>query len=183
MLRNESMRIATSMLAGDIATQWRVNPQAGELDAEDAAKPVGFNGDHRSRGDLSQAFVAFHYASFLIYGVRQIQNLMVFLSLGFVLLIVSLSSYTLQSPQLINRLLLLLFSLIGVVMWTCLTGMERDAILSRINGSHPGQLNSAFYFKLAGYTALPVVSLLASQFPSISSFLFSWVAPTLEGLK
>ena len=145
------------MLASDIATQLKMSPQGGELDAEDTAKPVGFSGDHGSRGDLCQAFVAFHYASFLIYGVRQIQNLLVFLSLGSVLLLLSLNSYSLQSPQLINRLLLLLFALIGVVMWNCLTGMERDAILSRISGSQPGQLNSAFYFKIAGYGALPLL--------------------------
>jgi hypothetical protein len=182
-LRSKSKEIATSMLEGEIANRLRSQPLAAELDAEDTAKPVGFTGDHRSRSDLSQAFVAFHFASFLIYGVRQIQNLMVFLSVGSVLLLLSLNSYPLQSPQLISRVLMVLFVVIGLVMWICLTSMERDAILSRINGTQPGQLNSGFYFKLAGFLAPPLASLLASQFPPISNFLFSWLAPTVQGLK
>jgi hypothetical protein len=182
-LRKKSLHIATSMLAGAIADQQQTNAQVGELDREIPTNAVGFTGDHLSRGDLSQCFVAFHYASFLLYAVRQIRNLMFFLSLGSVLLMISLSSYNPQSPQFIRRFLFLLFAAIGVIIWRCLAGMERDAILSRINGSQPGELNSSFYFKLAGYGALPITGLLASQFPAISNFLFSWVTPTLEAVK
>ena len=63
------------------------------------------------------------------------------------------------------------------------SGIERDAILSRITGTQAGQLNYDFYIKIAGYGALPVIGLLASQFPSISKFLYSWVTPALEALK
>ena len=163
----------------------QVVPQAGSNDEEQSARRgalLGIDGDPKNIGHLAETFVALHYAPFLIYGVRQIRNLMVFLSAGFVLLVVSMNSYSHQSPQFIGRLLLVLFTLIGAVMLTCLTGMERDPILSRIAGTTPGQLNLASYLKVIGYGALPVLGLLASQFPSISNFLYSWIAPTLQSV-
>jgi hypothetical protein len=65
---------------------------------------------------------------------------------------------------------------------TCLVGLERDPILSRIAGTTPGKLDVESYLKVIGYGTLPVLGLLASQFPSISGFLYSWVAPTLQAL-
>jgi hypothetical protein len=50
-------------------------------------------------------------------------------------------------------------------------------------GSDPGKLNGGFYLKLAAYGALPILSLLASEFPSVSNFLLSWVQPSLEAFK
>ena len=115
-----------------------------------------------------------------MYCVRQIRNLILFLSLGFLLLVISMNAYDYQSPQFIGRALLILFLFIGAVTLTCLTRMERDPILSRISGTTPGKLDTESYVKLIGYGALPVLSLLASQFPSISNFLYSWIAPTLQ---
>jgi hypothetical protein len=133
--------------------------------------------------DLAQRFVALHYSSFILYGVRQIQNLLVFVSSGFVLLMISLNSYSVQSPRFLSRFLLLLFLILGTVTVTCLAGLERDPILSRMAGNEPGKLNTGFYLKIAAYGGLPAISLLASEFPAISNFLLSWVEPTLEAFK
>jgi hypothetical protein len=132
---------------------------------------------------LAQRFVALHYSSFILYVVRQIQNLLLFVSSGFVLLMISLNCYSIQAPQFTGRLLLLLFVIIGAATFSCLAGLERDTILSRMTGSDPGKFNSGFYLKIAAYGGLPALSLLASEFPSISNFLLSWVEPTLEALK
>jgi hypothetical protein len=115
--------------------------------------------------------------------VRHIQNLLWFLSVGFVLLVFSLNSYNFQSPQQIGHYLIVLFAVVAYVAWRCLAGMERNAILSRLAGTEEGELNKGFYLKLLSYGALPVIGLLASQFPAISKFLFSWVEPALEAFK
>jgi hypothetical protein len=139
-------------------------------------------GDPREGRDLMHALLALHYTPYLLYVVRQIQNLMWYLPAGFVLLTFSLTSYGLQSPRFIGRCLLLLFLLIGFVLWRCMSGMERDMILSRIAGSNEGELNPGFYLKFLSYGALPALTLLASEFPSISNFLYSWVEPTVKAL-
>lgn len=133
--------------------------------------------------DLAQRFVALHYSSFILYAVRQIQNVLVFISSGFVLLMISLNCYSVQSPAFVSRFLLLLFVALGAATVTCLVGLERDPILSRMAGSEPGKLNTGFYLKIAAYGGLPAISLLASVFPAISNFLLSWVEPTLEAFK
>jgi hypothetical protein len=134
-------------------------------------------------GRLAESLVALHYSPYLVYCVRQIRNLLFSLSIGFLLLVASLNSYSYQAPQFIGKALLVLFLLMGAVTFRCIVGMERDPILSRIAGTTPGKLDMESYFKLIGYGALPILALLASQFPSVSGWLYTWITPTLEALR
>ena len=117
-----------------------------------------------------------------MYALRHIKNLILFLSLGFVLLVISMNSYNFQSQQTINRFLIVLFFALGYFTCRFLAQMERDPILSRISGSTVGELNKEFYLKAGSYGALPILGLLAAQFPSISNLLFSWIQPSLEAI-
>jgi hypothetical protein len=169
---------STSPLAGpEIGDNPDASGKSAAKDPTMAASPLD------QLAGLGERFVALHYSSFILYGVRQIQNLLLFLSSGFVLLMISLNCYSIQAPQFIGRLLLILFVVIGAATVSCLVGLERDQVLSRMAGSDPGKLNTGFYLKIAAYGALPALSLLASEFPSISSFLLSWVEPTLQAFK
>jgi hypothetical protein len=167
--------------------RWTGNPKAPVLlqsPVPDAASEVSASNNNREKfGKLADTFLALHYSTFVLYAIGQIRNLALFLSIGFVLLVFSMSSYSFQAPQFIGRFLLALFALIAWVVWACLSGMERDPIVSRINGSDPGKLNADFYKKLIPVGALPVIGILASQFPAISNFLLSAVEPALESLK
>jgi hypothetical protein len=61
--------------------------------------------------------------------------------------------------------------------------MHRETILSRLTSTPPGELGADFWIKLASAAAIPIFSLLASQFPSINQFLFSWLEPALQAMK
>ena len=61
--------------------------------------------------------------------------------------------------------------------------MHRDSILSRTTSTEPGKLDIGFYQKLISVLGVPIIGLLASQFPEISNFLFSWLEPSLQTLK
>jgi hypothetical protein len=158
-------------------------PDTKEKAAPEAERGLRISGDPTNVVDLAETFLALHYSPFLLYGVRQIQNLLWFPCIGFVLLMFSVNSYNFQAPHLIGRLLLILFLAVAWILGTSLMELERDAILSRISGTKPGELGVAFYLKLARYAALPVLGLLASQFPSISNSMLSWVEPALEALN
>jgi len=56
-------------------------------------------------------------------------------------------------------------------------------VLSRLNRTAPGKIGKDFYMNLLSYGALPVLTVLAAQFPAIGSFLFSWVQPLLQALR
>jgi len=196
-----SKLVASQMWQPILKPAWESEPLIGKLDyapsskpADQAAhgqdtvapireQPLNIHGDPQKVADLAETFVALHYSPFLMYGVRQIQNLLWFPSIGFALLMLSMNSYNFQAPHLIGRLLLILFAAIAWMLGTCMAQIERDPILSRIAGTKPGALNATFYLKLARYAALPILGLLASQFPSISNLLFSWIEPALEALQ
>jgi hypothetical protein len=55
--------------------------------------------------------------------------------------------------------------------------MDRDAILSRITKTDPDKLGTTFYLRVAQFGALPIIMLLASQFPSLNRYIFSWLQP------
>jgi hypothetical protein len=183
--------IAKKMLSQVIVPHWLGTALVGKLklnekavsSENDPTGQLGIRGEPGEIPDLAQTFVALHFTPFLIYCVKQIRSLIWFLSLGFVALALSMNADSPQSPQLISRFLLVLFVVIATVLWRCLAGIERDPIISRIEGTKAGELNVEFYFKIVGYVALPVLGLLASEFPSIANFLLSWVEPTLTAVK
>jgi len=51
--------------------------------------------------------------------------------------------------------------------------IRRDATLSLITDTSPGELGGDFWLKLLQFGALPLLSLLAAQFPEVANFLFS----------
>jgi hypothetical protein len=187
-LRRTSLTIAREVFK-DLYPQWAAMPLAEEYFPTEFLKKIKPNlkGAVLDPADdvyrLRSTLLALHYTPYLIYGVRQIQNLALGVSLGFPFLIFSVSTYEMQSPQLASRVLMFLFAAVATVLWMCLTAIERNAILSKIAGSTPGELNKEFYFKFAGYLGAPALGLLASQFPAISNFLTSWIEPTLEAVR
>lgn len=195
-----SKLIATQICQLTLVQGWRSEPlvrkmaaaagaQAEQGTAEDSGQalahqpPSSAPADLDSVLDLGERFVALHYTPFLLYGVRQIKNLFWFPSIGFVLLMFSMNAYNFQAPHWIGTFLLVLFAMITWTLGRCIVQMERDPILSRIAGTNPGQLSAGFYLKIAQYGALPVLGLLAHQFPAISNTLLSGIQPALEALK
>ena len=47
----------------------------------------------------------------------------------------------------------------------------------------PGELNFEFWMQATAAMALPFFGVLIHLFPSIGSFVSSWVAPSLEALR
>ena len=163
LLRSVNLRIAQKVYAAAASEclETEPAPRACLSTAEDSASPSGafplntIRGDPTEEIDLAHALLALHYTPFILYVVRQIQNLTWYLPAGFVLLTFSLTSYSLQAPLFIGRFLFVLFVLIGLVMYRCLFGSSADMILSRIAGTKIGELNKEFIFKFLGYGALP----------------------------
>jgi hypothetical protein len=130
----------------------------------------------------SELFVL-RYIVFIQATCRQIENLLVFLSVGFVLTLISLNSYPFQSGHVLGWFMVSLLIGMGFAIGFVLASSERDPVLSRLNGTTPGKIGKDFYKNLLSYGALPVLTVLAAQFPAIGSFLFSWVQPLLQALR
>ncbi len=83
----------------------------------------------------------------------------------------------------LNALMLIVLAIITLCMTMVLAGVSKDSILSRMTRTEPGKLDRSFLIHLATAGGLPLITVVASQFPSVSRFLFSWLEPTLAAFK
>ena len=96
--------------------------------------------------------------------------------------------WTITCYPYINRhtLMVGLTALLGglaVVIIATYASINRDAILSRTTEQTPGKLDFDFYAKVASMVGIPLIGLIASQFPEVTSFLFSWIEPGMSAVK
>ena len=101
---------------------------------------------------------------------------------GFILCVASVRSYPFLSQRTIGWTLTLIFIALSIPVVIIFAQMDKDAILSRLSDTEPGKLDRAFYVRVFSYGALPLLTVLASQFPAIGRFLFSWVQPAIEAM-
>ena len=133
---------------------------------------------------LAKEFVVLRFVAFIRYVMLQLRNLLTFIMLGFVLLALSLGSYPFGSPQLLAWTLIGCLAATGIpVIWAFLE-MERDTILSLLNNTKAGEVvgKGSFLLRVTSFGILPLLSVLASHFPSIGQYIFSWVQPVIKSV-
>jgi len=128
-------------------------------------------------------FVALQFCRYMIYCVVGMRLTAVSISLNFMLLLFLSNSYSPQAPQVIARLLAVLFVGAGWMVAWVFARLERDPFLSRIAGSKPGELNTQFWIQLVTLGGLPLLGVVAHLFPAVSQFLFQWVAPGVQAMR
>lgn len=151
-------------------------------EAKDLSKPPAQKSCEEDPAELCGQLVAFRFLSFINYVLWQLDNMVGFLSFGFLLLVLALNSYDFRAHSIIDWLLMLLFVIISGGILTALAQAARDAILSQISGTKEGKLDRNFVWHAISFGALPVLVLAATHFPSVGRFFFSWVKPALEAI-
>jgi hypothetical protein len=101
----------------------------------------------------------------------------------FVAATIAVSSYPFDPRPLLSGALLFLFIAFGGVVVFTYADMFRDATLSHVTNTKPGELGSEFWFKVLGYGAAPLLGLITQVFPEWSGVLFSWLQPGLSSLR
>ena len=137
---------------------------------------------HEESSKLAQEFVALRFLAFIRYAMLQLRNLLTFITFGYVLLVFSLGSYPFQSPHVIAWTLGIALIVITVPVLLVFMAMEKDSVLSRITNTTAGKVDWGFYVRAAAFGVLPLLSVLASHFPAVGQYVFSWVQPLLHSL-
>jgi len=101
----------------------------------------------------------------------------------FIALTVAVSSYPFDPRTLLSGILLFLFVILGGTVIFVYADMHRDATLSHVTQTTPGELGTEFWFKVVGYGAAPLLGLMTQVFPEWTGILFSWLQPGLSSLK
>ena len=86
-------------------------------------------------------------------------------------------------PQIISWCATFILAALLLTFGIVLAQMDCDAILSRMSNSKPGQIRyMTFPKQMITVGGLPLITVLATLFPAVGKFLFSWAAPILESL-
>jgi hypothetical protein len=132
----------------------------------------------------AETFLATRVAGFVRHALAQMRDLAIFSTGSLLLILMAVSVYPFQAKSL---LLLFCWSLIVGVVAATLTvfvQMDRDAVLSYLSGGDPGVvnvLNRGFLSRVAVHGLIPLLGLLAAQFPSVFRQVDSVLRPFLAG--
>ena len=129
-------------------------------------------------------YAALRYVALIKYVNAQMRWLVGYILYGFVFLIVGVKTYPFQGQHTISSLLTIIFSAMVVMFGIVFIEMDSDPLLSTLERSTPGKANyfEAAALRLLSVGGIPLIAVLASQFPVIERFLLSWIRPTLESL-
>jgi hypothetical protein len=101
----------------------------------------------------------------------------------FVAATLAVSSYPFDPLPVLGGIFLVVFTIVGSTMILIYAQMHRDATLSYITGSEPGELGGEFWRQLFTFGIGPLLGLLTTLFPSITDFVVSWLQPSSQAIK
>lgn len=130
-----------------------------------------------------EEFVALRYVAFIRGVLGHLRHVMIFLALSFSLVLVSLNIYSFEPHESLIWSFTVIFVVTGFMVVGVLVQLHRDPILSRVTGTTGNALDLHFYLRLFAFGAVPLLTLLATHFPSIGHYLLSFLRPSLEALK
>jgi hypothetical protein len=198
MSRQEERREAKAVGLADVYAilerLWSLEPTVTEIDraVAEVAKPGAADTTSMLRHSfadpvrlwlrLAEEFVAVQVVDYLEWVLRQLRILAVFLLLALLLTTGLLSCYPFQPQTLIKLVFFFIVAgTIGTIVFV-MSRLNRDEVLSRITKTEPGQItwNSTFILNLLVFGAVPLLTLISSEFPAVRDLLFSWFSPILK---
>jgi hypothetical protein len=131
---------------------------------------------------LAEDLVGSHVVIYLCHVFMYLRAFLSFVTVAMLLVLLACLSYPFQ-PQ--RMLMFLAWSSIGGVTIGSVivfVQLEHDEVLSRLSKTRPGKVSweRGFILRVVVYVALPLLGLVAAEFPSVGRVLFSWVGPALR---
>ncbi len=133
----------------------------------------------------AEEFVAMRLSSYTHYVFLQMRNLLITVVLQFLLIVAAISSYPFEPRHPVMALIwVVAVACITLVAWAFI-GMNRDRILSYIGKTTPGEVTMSFEFlsSMTIYVIVPLLTLLATQFPGFGDLVFSVFTPAMKSLR
>jgi hypothetical protein len=131
----------------------------------------------------AEEFVCLNYLGFIQNVLGRLRTMAMTIIALFVASACAMSSYPFDPRQALSAVLIALFVIGGVVIVKVYADMHRDATLSHVTNTKPGELGPEFWFKIVGFGLAPLIGLLTRIFPGMTDFIFSWLQPGISSLK
>jgi hypothetical protein len=155
---------------------WNANTPVSDPDDNDEK-------DRRKLADQAEEFLVGRTVLFLSHIFPQMTNLAGLSLASLLLLLMAVSSYPFQPHQLIVLFSwVIIFAFVAVALFMSVQ-MNRDTLLSNLNGTKPGELNwdREFVSRILLYVVIPILGFLGVQFPDTIAQLFSFLSPGASG--
>ena len=131
----------------------------------------------------AEEFVLLCYLSFIQNVLGRVRTIVLGSLFLFVATTLAVSSYPFDPLPVLGGMFLVVFVIVGVTVTIVYGGMHRDATLSRITKTEPGELGGEFWLHVITFGVGPLLGLLTTLFPSITEFVFTWLEPGTQALK
>jgi hypothetical protein len=179
----ENLETAREVIVADLqASEWRQG-YSDSLDAQSSSSGEGHAPIANPLLVLKEEFVALRYLMYMRYVFRHLRILLGFVIGGFILSVLSMSSYPFQGHHWISGANAVVCLALGLGVIVVFAQMDRDALMSRITATKANKLGATFFLRVAQYGVLPLAAVLSSQFPEINRVLFSWLQPAIDAIK
>jgi hypothetical protein len=132
---------------------------------------------------VAREYLVLRYLAMIRYVNAQLRYLLLFILFAYVLLIVGLETYPFEGQRSISGLLTVIFMIIFGLAAVMIFQMDRNSLLSRLEQKPSDKTDYWNATKgILGIGGIPLIAILASQFPFIARFLLSWVKPVVDSL-
>jgi hypothetical protein len=189
IFQKSTAETAGILLVRLLLPEWRA--EKNSLILVDAAKSGDNANDQSTAPPLSdkqyirdaEEFVCLPYMGFVQNILGRMRSMVMSILWLFVATAIAISSYPFDPRQGLSGTILALFILLGGIIFYVYAQMHRDATLSHITNTTPGELGADFWFKILSFGIAPLLGLLTTVFPGIADFVFSWLQPGLQSIK
>jgi len=185
--QEHSAQAAGLILSKVLIPQWRKEGESLVILSRDSRKKEETPAAPELANDLyirnAEEFVSFPFLGFIQNILGRIRTIVIGIVALFIAVSLAISSYPFDPRHAINIVLLCVFGVIGGVIIYVYADMHRDATLSHLTNTAPGELGSDFWFKIIGFGIGPLIGLMATYFPEIGDFIISWLQPGINSLK
>jgi hypothetical protein len=153
---------------------------AGDDGAHNTALPAGTLAPHVR---AAEEFFVLPYLAFIQNILGRLRTIALGSLWLFVGTTLAMSSYPFDPLNILGGIFLTVFVLYGGLTVLVYSQMSRDATLSHITNTRPGELGWDFWQRIVAFGVGPLIGLLTTLFPSITDFVFSWLQPGAQALK
>ncbi len=165
----------TSLIFGPVHADGEGDEGKGDIAIPDAGLPPQVR--------AAEEFFVLPYLAFIQNMLGRFRSIALGSLWLFVGATLAVSSYPFDPLNVLGIIFLTVFAGVGGITVLVYSQMSRDATLSHITNTKPGELGLDFWMRLLGFGLGPLIGLMTTLFPSITDFALSWLQPSVASLK
>jgi hypothetical protein len=132
---------------------------------------------------ILEEWVALLYIHYIRLILVQVRTRVATAAMVYILVVWTIASYPFINRHSLTIGLSALLGVLAIVVISTYASINRDPVLCRTINQAPDGLDFDFFLKTASMVGIPLLGLVASQFPEVSRFLFSWIEPGLVAVR